>query len=381
MLMALVAVGILGCKGDVEQPRVGSETGFLSYCSGDCGEGLSCLCGVCTRACTGTNECSGTSTLAECVSVPSGPGSGATSSCAQGATCDLTCLDQADCVGLGSQYRCEAGFCRKGDQVCPAMALPPGDREREVVVGGVTRTYAMHVPVGYAGDAPVPLVLDFHPMGTGAALEQTNSGFRELSDAQGFIAVWPQGIDNTWDVGPCCSLSTPVDDLSFARAIVRQLSSEACVDPRRVYAAGLSLGGAMAYYLACQHAEVFAAIAASSMDLFVDSEIACNPSRAVTEISFRGSADTVVPYAGGSSTVPGQPDMVHSLLGAVGTFEKWASLNQCTGSPSAADANGCSTYSNCKDGSEVTLCTIDGGGQVMGDAARAWEMLAKHPMP
>jgi polyhydroxybutyrate depolymerase len=154
-----------------------------------------------------------------------------------------------------------------------------------------------------------------------------------------------------------------------------------CIDPRRVYAVGFSLGGMMAYYLACHQAEVFAAIAPSSMDLYADSVMTCSPSRAVTEISFRGTADDIVPYAGGASSPPGQPNVSHELLGAQGTFQKWASINQCTGAPSVEDANGCSTCPTCQGGTEVTLCTTQGGSQVKGDPAIAWDMLMRHPMP
>lgn len=380
-VVGAVAATCPGCRGRDDEPRVGSETNFLMHCSGDCGDGLTCLCGTCTRACTGTVECSAMAPEAECVSIPDNLDSGASCSCAQGATCDLKCVSDDDCGALGDQYRCEAGFCRKGELVCPAVVLPPGDQVREIVVDGITRSYLLHVPASYRGDTPVPLVVDFHPMGIGAAWERDNSGYRDVSDQQGFIAVWPEGLDGTWDVGPCCALSTPVDDLSFAVAIVRQLSTQACLDPRRLHATGLSQGGMMAYYLACQHAETFASVSVSSMDLLVDSELGCNPSRPVTEISFRGAADTVVPYAGGPSSPPSDPDTVHELMGAVGTFQKWAQINRCTGEPTAEDADGCSTYSTCEDGTEVTLCTIADGGQVIGDVNRAWQTLANHPMP
>ena len=368
------------CKSNDPEPRTGSETNFLEHCESQCGDGLTCLCGVCTRACTGTNECSELAQVSQCVSVLENPDSGTNSSCQQGATCDVSCIRTADCTALGSGYQCETGYCRKGNVTCPAEALPAGDQNREIIVSETTRAYTIHVPAGYSGSTPVPLVLDFHPLGLGTDWEQANSGYKALSDQEGFIVVWPQGLENSWDIGPCCT-SSPIDDFGFARAIVRQLSIEACIDPRRVYAAGVSMGGAMAYYLACNEAEVFAAIAPSSMDLFADSELTCQPSRAVTEISFRGTADTVVPYAGGPSSPPGEPDVTNDLLGAAGTFQKWASLDECTGSPSAEDANGCSTYSTCQDGAQVTLCTTQGGGQVIGDATLGWDVLKKHPMP
>jgi polyhydroxybutyrate depolymerase len=301
-------------------------------------------------------------------------------SCHQGATCDAACITDADCQSLGRSHRCELGFCRSGNAICPLTTLPPGDQTREISVNGTSRKFTFHVPSSYSGAAPVPLVLDFHPMDLGATWEQANSGYRALSDTEGFVVAWPEGLQQTWDIGPCCT-ANPVDDAEFARAIVRQLSIEACVDVRRVYVVGFSMGGGMAYYLACKQAEVFAAIAPSSMDLPIASQLDCRPSRPVTVIAFRGSDDTIVPYAGGTTTPPGHSAMSMEVLGAVGTFTKWANIDGCTGSPSVADANGCSTYANCQDKTEVTLCTVAGGAQVIGDAAIAWQTLKRHSMP
>jgi polyhydroxybutyrate depolymerase len=334
---------------------------------------------VCTKACTGNSECSEFSAEAKCLSVLENPDAGGEGTCQQGATCDLSCISNANCATLGEGYQCEAGVCRKGTLVCPGAALAPGDQNREIVVGTTTRVYTMHVPASYTGLNPVPLVLDFHPMGIGLEWERANSGYAKLSDEAGFITVWPHGLETSWNFGPCCTTSSTIDDFAFARAIVRQLSIEACIDPQRIHAVGFSLGGAMAYYLGCKQAEVFAGVAASSMDLAVDSEVACQPTRPVTIISFRGSADTTVPYAGGSTNPPGHPEMAFDVLGAVGTFEQWARLDQCSGSPSPEDANGCSTYSTCQSGSAVTLCTTQGGSQVVGDAAMAWATLNAHP--
>ena len=69
-----------------------------------------------------------------------------------------------------------------------------------------------------------------------------------------------------------------------------------------------------------------------------------------------------------------------NFLGAKATFEKWAALNECTGAPSAEDDKGCSTYSSCKAGVEVTLCT-QGGGHAQGNASVAWPRLKKYQLP
>src|SRR6185295_15745649 len=45
---------------------------------------------------------------------------------------------------------------------CPASATAvAGERTQSLMVGGQTRTYLLHVPPGYTGRAPVPVVFDF----------------------------------------------------------------------------------------------------------------------------------------------------------------------------------------------------------------------------
>lgn len=359
-------------------PQFGSETNFLRYCSDDeCGDGLVCNCGVCTRACDDATQCSELAEEATCVALPV---ASERPSCQALTTCEVECIRSADCAALDGDYSCQAGVCRKGEQQCASATATPGDFTREVTVGGVTRSFNVHVPASYAGQAPAPLVLDFHAMGMTAEWERNNSGLLELSDQEGFVGVWPVGLDNTWNVGPCCG-EPNVDDFTFVTTLVKELSTEACIDQRAIYATGFSFGGAMAYYLVCQHAEVFAAAAVSSMDLFASSEVACNPSRPVSVIAFRGTDDPVIPYAGGLASPPGQPGVQHEFQGAVGTFQTWAALNQCAGEPSAPDAEGCSSYQTCASDTQVTLCTLDGQGQVHGDAALMWSVIEQYRLP
>jgi polyhydroxybutyrate depolymerase len=259
--------------------------------------------------------------------------------------------------------------------------LAAGDTPATIDVGGASRSYLLHVPASYDGSSAVPLVVDFHPILSNATFERGNSGYLALSDQQGFIVAYPEGIDAAWNIGPCCTTSRTVDDLGFARALVSRLESQGCVDVKRVYAVGYSMGGGMSHYLACNAADVFAAVAPAAFDLLDESEEPCHPSRPITEITFRGTADPIVPYAGGASRPPNGLNVTVHFLGAVATFQKWASLDSCTGSPSAADASGCQTYSQCQAGVEVTLCTTQGGGHVTGDPNIGWNMLKKHAMP
>lgn len=259
--------------------------------------------------------------------------------------------------------------------------LAAGETTRTVQVGGVARSYLLHVPTSYTGGAPVPLVVDFHPNLENNQFERLNSGYATLSDQNGFIVAFPQGIDNSWNVGVCCTTSRTVDDLGFAKAVVTDIESAACIDPKRVYATGYSMGGGMSLYLACNAADVFATVAAAAYDLYDDTQEPCHPSRPITVMTFRGTADPIESYAGGMSSPPNGLPVVVDRLGAVGTFQKWAMLDDCTDAMPAAGTGGCQTYSQCSAGVQVTLCTTPGGGHVTGDPNEGWAMMQKHPMP
>jgi polyhydroxybutyrate depolymerase len=259
--------------------------------------------------------------------------------------------------------------------------FPPGDTHRSIQVGSTTRTYNLHVPSNVTGQMPVPLVVDFHPLMSSGSSEQSLSGYPATADQEGFVIAFPDGIDGAWNIGPCCTMSRSVDDLGFAKALVADIEKQGCIDPKRVYAVGYSMGGGMSHYLACNAADVFAAVAPAAFDLLEDTEEPCHPSRPITVLSFRGTADPIVPYAGGASNPPNGLNVTIHFLGAQGTFQKWAQLDGCTGSPSAEDSNGCSTYSQCQAGVEVTLCTTQGGSHSLGNPNIGWPMLKKHPIP
>jgi polyhydroxybutyrate depolymerase len=263
---------------------------------------------------------------------------------------------------------------------CPDAVMAPGTTSGSVQVGSTMRQYSLHVPASYNGKTPVPLVTDWHPILTNNAFEQSNSGYLQKSDTEGFIVAWPNGIDNAWNVGPCCTTSRSVDDVGFARALVAKLETTLCIDPKRIYAVGYSMGGGMSYKLACDAADLFAAVAPAAFELMVENEWPCHPSRPITVISFNGTADFIVPYAGGVSSPPNGLPITNHFLGAQATFQKWAMLDGCTDMP-ADKGGGCSTYSKCQGGVEVTSCIKQGGGHETGDPNVAWATLKRFTLP
>jgi poly(3-hydroxybutyrate) depolymerase len=138
------------------------------------------------------------------------------------------------------------------------------------------------------------------------------------------------------------------------------------------------MGGGMSYHLACQAGDLIAAVAPAAFDML--EEMSCTPVRPISVMSFRGTSDAIVPYTGGASRPPNGLNTTIHFLGAQATFQKWATLNQCTGQP-VQGANGCATYGSCASGVETTLCTANLGGHVPGDAASAWQTLKRFQLP
>jgi len=287
---------------------------------------------------------------------------------------------RADLLAITEDSGSTAGAANVPPMSCSALALKAGDTSQTLRVGSVNRSFVLHVPTTYDGSKPVPLVVDFHGLGGSGMSELQNSPYPAVTDPEGVVMAFPDGLKGplgtAWNVGPCCVAD--VDDLGFTRALVAQVQNMACIDPRRVYAVGVLTGGGMVYDLACQTADIFAAVAPAAFDLLQENVDDCIPRRSISEISFRGTADPRVPYAGGlSALVPGMPI---TFLGAQGTFQRWAAIDHCTGSASTEDANGCSSYSNCDAGAEVTLCTKQGGRDEPGVASIAWPVLKRHTL-
>jgi hypothetical protein len=103
----ILSLGILAvaCTGSTKESSVGGESSFLRKCSDDCQDGLKCISNVCTRSCKESKDsCSDLAEKAVCTD--------ASSVATDVAVCDVACKKTTGCGDLGSDFSCEAGFCR-----------------------------------------------------------------------------------------------------------------------------------------------------------------------------------------------------------------------------------------------------------------------------
>ena len=142
-----------------------------------------------------------------------------------------------------------------------ASAAPRGDAQGQLTFGGLQRTYRVHAPGG--GDRPAGLVINMHGSGASGGAQEALSNYDPVADALGLVVAYPDGVDESWADGRGSSPADRrgVDDVGFLVALVDRLIRDYDVEPGRVFATGISAGAFMANRLACDRADVIAAIA------------------------------------------------------------------------------------------------------------------------
>jgi polyhydroxybutyrate depolymerase len=249
---------------------------------------------------------------------------------------------------------------------CKNLAGESGQFYKTIISNGIEREYLLYVPPKYKSNRPTPLVFNFHGLSRDPDFHFWYTNMSELADKYKFILAFPLGWGAevggppSWNGGFCCNpaVANNIDDVTFVSDMIDQISSEYCVNHKRIFATGHSNGGFMAARLGCELSERIAAIASNSG---FDVAMNCDPSRPVPVIVFHGTADVVAPYEGGPGIfpiLPPAPNVQEEVL-------EWASMNGCSDETVVTYQKGdvtCITYEDCEDDASVTLCTIEGGG-------------------
>ena len=183
-----------------------------------------------------------------------------------------------------------------------AAPLGSGDHKRTITVDGLKRVHWIHVPKSYDPKKPMPVVLALHGALMDAKMMEAFSGLSSAADQHHFIVVYPNGtgpggIFQTWNAGvfPGTLNKQRADDVKYISHVIDDVSSVLNVDKKRIYVAGLSNGGMMAYRLAAELSDRIAAIAAVGGTLALEKY---EPKRPVPVIHFHGTKDTLVPFNG-----------------------------------------------------------------------------------
>ena len=260
----------------------------------------------------------------------------------------IACVAAASCGSSGSS---------------PAVSSAPVLRHSRITVASQQRTYRVYRPPTVDPHSPAPLVLILHGNASTADDMANTTQFDMTADAHSFIAVYPDGIDKSWNGDFCCEPAPTlgVADLAYLNALVPQLEHDYAVDKKRVFMTGFSSGAIMAYRYACQGAVPITAIAPVAGTMLLTEP--CHPRQPMSLLAINGTADGEVPYQGGH-LLPGASAKDQIVPPAPAVAALWAHLNKCTDTASTSTTGPVSInqWSGCSGGVSVQLETITGAG-------------------
>ncbi|HEY7470762.1 MAG TPA: PHB depolymerase family esterase [Gemmatimonadota bacterium] len=255
-----------------------------------------------------------------------------------------------------------------GDPLGPIENPPitgPGDYDLLVASSGGARSYSLHVPAGWNGTSPLPVLLVFHGFPPGNLRAVT--GFDAIADERGLAVVYPDAHDQEWAIG--CTACTGaaragIDDVRFVEDLLDDLAEQMPVDSRRVWAAGFSMGAFMTHFLACEIPDRIAAFASVAATMIEEVVIGCEPVRKVPWLFVHGSDDPVLPADGSEGAFA-------RTISIQTTTAIWADFDGCaeatvTDLPDQGDGERTRVrlhdWSACEAGIDVLWYEVVGGG-------------------
>ncbi len=138
------------------------------------------------------------------------------------------------------------------------------------------RSFYVHLPKGYTDLTTCPLLVAIHGFSSSATDFQTQTGWNEKADEEGFIVVYPNGLRYPWDARnprawncgePWAGATGYTDDTGFINELIDRVCRDFRIDENRIYATGHSNGSRMACRLGVELSCRLAAVAAHSGQL------------------------------------------------------------------------------------------------------------------
>jgi polyhydroxybutyrate depolymerase len=272
------------------------------------------------------------------------------------------------------------GLSLQGTAVVFAQTAAEQPVERVLHHAGAARSYLAYAPPASRSRSALPPVLIVLHGGGGRARQiMAFTRFNSIAEREGFVVLYPQGIDRSWNDGrEFQGRDTNRDDVGFLLAMLNDLEGQGIgLDRAAVGVTGISNGGFMAMRMACEAAGEIVGIAAVTATMPAEIGTRCRPARPVPVLVINGTDDPLVPYQGGLVRAFGRNRGV--IWSTARTVGFWANVNGCSGVartvalPDRDPSDGTITirhdYQSCPR-TPVTLLEVKGGGHTWPGASQ-----------
>ena len=161
---------------------------------------------------------------------------------------------------------------------------------------------------------------------------QRSIGLDEQVRSYGTLLVYPDGLEGRWNFEPG---DTKPDDVAFIRALAAKLVASGFADRNKIFVAGVSTGGMMALRVGCEGSDFIAGTIALISALPTREAATCKPSKPLALMLMNGTANPIVPYAGGATKLPNMTDEVVSAEASIAPFAQAAA---CSSGPKSTQS-------------------------------------------
>jgi polyhydroxybutyrate depolymerase len=239
-------------------------------------------------------------------------------------------------------------------------ALAPGDHTETLVVGGLVRSFVLHVPPGPAVPNR-PLLLIYHGATDTDVSTIETTDFEAVANQKGEVDAFLQGVNDRWNEfsGKFATAAGGPNDVAYTSAAIIKIEALIGFDHQRIAAVGFSSGALMVESLGCQLASTLAEVVPVEGELATPMSAPCAPKRPIQVYEVHGTADTAIPYGGGHIHGP-YGTSTFTVLSAPRSIARWAQLDHCTAPTTSTPTTNVQLthYWHCRDGTIVTLRTI-----------------------
>ena len=195
-----------------------------------------------------------------------------------------------------------------------AFAAIANAQKQTIDVNGTKREYITYVPANIEENRP--LLISCHGMNQDPNYQKGMLKIETVADTARFITVFPQGINNSWDLASD-------KDINFVKALIDKMHEQYKIDRGRVYLSGFSMGGMFTYFAMNKIADIIAAFAPISGYPMGGMQFAS--SRPIPIIHTHGTSDSVVDFGRVQSFIDGwvkrnncptTPNVINNYRGA-----------------------------------------------------------------